>query len=225
MKTVFITGGTGYLGSRLTRWLIKRGHQVVLFIRPGSAHKAPEGAIVATGDLFAPVAMCPFIPENSVFVQLLGVPHPSPRKRDLFYKIDLESVKASSEAARLAGAGHFVYVSVTQEPTRIMHHYQQVRAQGEAFVRKSGLRHTIIRPWYVLGPGHWWPLLLWPMYKVLEWLPATRRKARALGLVSLRQMLNVLLLAVEQPEKLPEVLEVPDIRTCRFDDFSKVVKS
>ena len=212
MKTVFMTGGTGYLGSRLAQQLLKRGHQVILFVRPESAHKAPAGAIVATGNLFDPVAMCPFIPENSVFVQLLGVPHPSPRKRDLFYKIDLESVKASALAARLAGAGHFVYVSVTQEPTRIMHDYQQVRAQGEHHIRQTGLMHTFIRPWYVLGPGHWWPLLLWPLYKILEWLPASRRKARALGLVSLRHMLNALLLAVEQPEQLPEVLEVPDIR-------------
>ena len=212
MKTVFMTGGTGYLGSRLAQQLLKRGHQVILFVRPESAHKAPAGAIVATGNLFDPVAMCPFIPENSVFVQLLGVPHPSPRKRDLFYKIDLESVKASALAARLAGAGHFVYVSVTQEPTRIMHDYQQVRALGEQAVRETGIPYSFIRPWYVLGPGHWWPVLLWPVYKVLEIIPATRAKALDLGLVTLPQMLRALVEAVENEPAGGRVWNVGEIR-------------
>ena len=212
MKTIFLTGGTGYIGIRLTRLLLQRGHRVILFIRPGSEAKAPPGAAIVFGNPFDPESLRPHIPEGCVFVQLLGVPHPSPRKRDLFYKIDLESIKASAEAARQAKAGHFVYVSVTQEPSGIMRDYQQVRAQGEQRVLASGLPHTFIRPWDVVGPGHWWPLLLWPLYKVLDLLPVTRRKAQAFGLVSLGQMLKTLLAAIEQPEKLGEVLDVAGIR-------------
>jgi hypothetical protein len=37
---------------------------------------------------------------------------------------------------------------------------------------------TILRPWYVLGPGHQWPYLLLPMYKLMELLPSTREGAR-----------------------------------------------
>jgi uncharacterized protein YbjT (DUF2867 family) len=202
MKTIFLTGGTGYIGSRLTQ----------LLLRPGSESKVPPGAMVAVGNPFDPESLRPHIPAGSVVVQLLGVPHPSPRKRDQFYKIDLESVKASAAAAKRADAGHFVYVSVAQEPTNIMREYQQVRALGEQMILDTQLPHTFIRPWYVVGPGHWWPLLLWPLYKILELLPATRHKARALGLVSLRQMLGALLAAIEEPERMPEVLGVAEIR-------------
>ncbi len=212
MKTIFLTGGTGYIGIRLTRLLLQRGHRVILFVRPGSESKVPSGAVVAVGNPFDPESLRPHIPEACVFVQLLGVPHPSPRKRDLFYKIDLKSIKASTEAAKQAKAGHFVYVSVAQEPSGIMRDYQQVRAQGEQSVLAGNLPHTFIRPWYVVGPGHWWPMLLWPLYKFLEMLPATRRKAKALGLVSLGQMLKALLAAIEQPEDLKEVLDVSEIR-------------
>ncbi len=212
MKTIFLTGGTGYIGARLTRQLLQRGHRVILFVRPSSEAKVPPDAAIVFGNPFDPESLRPHIPEGCVFVQLLGVPHPSPRKRDLFYKIDLESIKASAEAAKQAKAGHFVYVSVTQEPSGIMRDYQQVRAQGEQLVLASGLPHTFIRPWYVVGPGHWWPLLLWPLYKVLELLPVTRRKAKAFGLVSLEQMLRALLAAIEQPEDLKEALDVADIR-------------
>jgi len=45
----------------------------------------------------------------------------------------------------------------------------------------------ILRPWYVLGPGHRWPYALVPLYKVCEWLPFTRAAALRLGLVTLDQ--------------------------------------
>ena len=212
MKTVFVTGGTGYMGVRLIRLLLQRGHRVKAFVRPGSEHKVPPGAEVATGDPFEPGDLIREMPRDGVIVQLLGVPHPSPKKRDLFCQVDLPSVRATAEAASRAGAAHFVYVSVAQEPTNIMKDYQAVRAEGERCILEKGLPHTFLRPWYVVGPGHWWPLLLWPVYAVLGWLPATRHKAQALALVSIGQMLDALLAAVEQPEKMKEIIDVPAIR-------------
>lgn len=212
MRTVFITGGTGYIGSRLIRLLLARGCRVIAFVRPGSESRVPEGAETVAGDPFNPGDLLPHVPRDGVFVQLLGVPHPSPKKRDLFHQIDLPSVKASAEAAAKAGVAHFVYVSVAQEPSGIMKDYQAVRAEGERIILEKGLRCTFIRPWYVVGPGHWWPVLLCPLYKILEWIPATRRKARALGLVTIRQMLNALILTIEQPEKTRQVIDVQAIR-------------
>lgn len=212
MKTIFITGGTGYIGTRLIRLLLSRGCRVIAFVRRGSENKVPPGAEIVVGDPFNPGDLLPNISRDGVFVQLLGVPHPSPKKRDLFYQIDLPSVKASAEAAAKAGAAHFVYVSVAQEPSGIMKDYQAVRAEGERIILEKGLPCTFIRPWYVVGPGHWWPVLLWPLYKILEWIPVTRRKARALGLVTIRQMLYALVMAIEQPERTQQVLDVQLIR-------------
>lgn len=212
MKTIFVTGGTGYIGSRLVGKLLERGHHVVVFVRPGSEHKVPSGAVVISGNPFEAKSLRPHIPAGCVFVQLLGVPHPSPRKRAQFYAIDLPAVQAAAKAAAQAGAAHFVYVSVAQEPSKIMEDYQRVRALGEQAVLDKNLPHTFLRPWYVLGPGHWWPLLLWPLYKILEWFPATRRKAKALGLVTLGQMLGALVAAVEQPENMQGVVAVTGIR-------------
>jgi uncharacterized protein YbjT (DUF2867 family) len=71
---------------------------------------------------------------------------------------------------------------------------------------------TVLRPWYVLGPGHRWPAALVPLYWVLERLPATRAGARRLGLVTLEQMLRALVAAVEHPPPATRVVEVPEIR-------------
>jgi uncharacterized protein YbjT (DUF2867 family) len=82
-------------------------------------------------------------------------------------------------------------------------------------VRASGLPATILRPWYVLGPGHRWPRLLLPLYAVLERIPATREQALRLGMVTLDDMVAALVLAVENPPAGVRVVEVPEIRGSR----------
>lgn len=211
-QTIFITGGTGYMGRRLISLLLKRKHRVIALVRAGSESKAPFGCETVTANPFEPATFVKKIPAGCTFVQLLGVSRPSPRKRRQFYDIDLKSVLASAEAAKRAGVAHFIYVSVSQTPTRIMRDYQRVRAMGEQAVRATGIPHTFIRPWYVLGPGHWWPVLLWPVYKVLEFIPFTRAKALDLGLVTLPQMLQTLLMAVENRTEDERIWKVQEIR-------------
>jgi uncharacterized protein YbjT (DUF2867 family) len=93
-----------------------------------------------------------------------------------------------------------------------MQAYVRARARGEALIRESGLAATMIRPWYVLGPGHWWPVVLVPGYWLASLWPGTRDTARRLGLVTLEQMLCALVFSVEQPADGLRVLEVPHIR-------------
>jgi uncharacterized protein YbjT (DUF2867 family) len=142
----------------------------------------------------------------------VGVAHSNPSKAAEFRSVDLASGRGAVEAARGAGVQHFIYVSVAQ-PAPVMKAYTQVRAECEAMIRQSGMNATILRPWYVLGPGHRWPYLLLPMYKIMEWLPATRPGAIRLGLVTLEQMCQALVRAVETPAKGVRIVEVAQIRT------------
>ncbi|MEK6406844.1 MAG: hypothetical protein AABN34_07770 [Acidobacteriota bacterium] len=79
-------------------------------------------------------------------------------------------------------------------------------------IRESGLAATILRPWYVLGPGHRWPYALVPMYWLFERIPATRETARRLGLVTLEEMVAALVHSVESPADGIRILDVPSIR-------------
>jgi len=115
------------------------------------------------------------------------------------------------KAARDAGVRHFIYLSVAQ-PASMMQAFVAVRAEGEALLRASGMKATFVRPWYVLGPGHWWPYALVPFYWVAELLPATREPARRLGLVTISQMLKALVWSVENPPDDIRILDVPKIK-------------
>jgi uncharacterized protein YbjT (DUF2867 family) len=213
MQTVFVAGATGYIGRTLALHLLARGHAVRVLVRPGSESKVPPGCAIVVADPFDARSFAQAVTPATTFVQLVGVPHPSPSKARQFREIDLRSALASISAAQESGAvRHFVYVSVAQ-PAPVMRAYQAARAEAEQALRLSGLRHTILRPWYVLGPGHRWPYVLLPIYRLLELLPQTRDSARRLGLVTRLQMIDALIEAIEHPPATSRLVEVPEIQT------------
>lgn len=209
-----MTGATGYLGRPLTEALVARGHGVQALVRAASLARLAPRVEPVLGDALDPSSWARAVRAGDVVVPLVGVAHPSPRKAPELERLDRGSAEATAQVARSAGASRLVYVSVAQ-PAPIMQAYVAARAAGEAAVRATGLPATILRPWYVLGPGHRWPLLLWPFYAISSLLPRSRATARRLGLVTRAQMLAALIRAIESTEPGVEIVEVPDIKRAR----------
>jgi nucleoside-diphosphate-sugar epimerase len=212
MKTIIVTGGTGYIGSRLLQKLRTFNYRIIAIIRPGSLHKLPDGIEPIIADVFNPAEWISQIPEHAIFIHLLGVPHPAPSKKKLFESIDLRSAQIVSLAASQTRALKFIFLSVAMEPSSIMRDFQEAKWRSEQYIKSLHLPYVFVRPWYVLGPGHWWPYLLWPLFKLLEVLPSTRKKAKAFGFVTIKQMIQSLVYIVNHINEMPDVMEVEDIR-------------
>lgn len=212
VRTVAITGGTGYLGRALIPELLTRGHRVRALVRPGSQQKLPAGVVAVTGNPLVAADVAALLAGVDTLVHLVGVPKPSPAKARQFREIDLVSIQAAVAAVQQSAPRvHLVYLSVAQ-PAPVMKAYIAVRREGEELIRAQGLTATFLRPWYVLGPGHRWPMMLLPVYALLRLLPPTRASAERLGFVSLAQMVAALVRAVEQPPEKIRIVEVPEIR-------------
>ncbi|HEX2853875.1 MAG TPA: NAD(P)H-binding protein [Opitutaceae bacterium] len=210
--TIAVTGGTGYLGRALIPSLLARGHRVRVLVRPGSERRLPAGVTAVAGNPLALADVAAVLAGADTLVHLVGVPKPSPAKARQFREIDLVSIQiAVAAAARSVPRPHVVYLSVAQ-PAPVMKAYLAVRREGEELVRAQGLTATFLRPWYVLGPGHRWPMVLAPVYALLRLLPATRASAERLGFVTLPEMVAALVRAVEQPPEQVRIVEVPEIR-------------
>lgn len=199
------------MGRPLIQELLACGHSVRALVRSGSTGKLPAGAEEVIGDALDAASFAALVPPADTLVHLVGTPHPSPLKARQFREVDLASVCAAVVAVEHSTVRHLIYLSVAH-PAPVMKAFIAARMEGETLVRASGLAATILRPWYVLGPGHRWPYLLLPLYRILEALPATRERARRLGLVALDQMVAALVRAVENPGQGVRVVEVPEIR-------------
>jgi uncharacterized protein YbjT (DUF2867 family) len=217
-EKIFISGGTGYVGASLITRLLSRGHVVRALCRPGSEHKVPSGAEPVPGNALGPMSFS--VAGCDTFVHLVGTPHPAPWKGPQFRAVDLVSLKASLTAAKLAAVTHIVYVSVAH-PAPVMKAYIDVRMECERLIAESPMRASILRPWYVLGPGHRWPMALVPAYWLFERLPGMADAARRLGLVTLEQMVEALTWSIENPPETTRILSVEQIRQARLGAESR----
>lgn len=213
---VFVTGGTGYLGRPFVEALVARRHAVQVLTRPGSEDRVATGAEAILGDALDAASFAYAIPRGAHIAHLVGTPHPNPSKAAEFERVDLGSIRATATAAAAAGASHILYVSVAR-PAPLMRSYIAAREQGEAAVIATGLPATFVRPWYVLGPGHYWPYLLVPLYALARLFPPTREQATRLGLVTLSQMVTALVASIETPpDEGVKIVDVPAIAQARL---------
>lgn len=212
MQNVFITGSTGYLGTRLIKALQNDEYNILALVRKGSESKLPKGCNWVEGNALDASSYRDKIQPSSIFVHLIGVAHPSPSKKEQFKTIDLVSIHEAVKAAIYAHVEHFIYLSVSMYPTKIMKDFQQVRAEGEQLLIDSGLRTSFMRPWYVLGPRHWWPVLLKPLFFVAK-LAGKKEAAENLDTVTLQQMIRALVYAIKNLPATNIVYDVQRIKT------------
>ena len=209
---VFLTGSTGYIGSHLVPELAKRGHVVRALVRPMSIAKLAADAKPVLGDALDAGTFANQLAPSDTLIHLVGVPHPSPSKAEEFRKIDLVSIRETVRAIAGSSIRHVIYLSVAH-PAPLMKDYIAVRAEGERLLRESGVASTFVRPWYVLGPGHWWPYALLPAYWLWGVFPAHRDTARRLYPVKLERVVRAIADAVDAPSRGVRIIEAPEMRS------------
>lgn len=220
---VFITGSTGYLGSRIVPELARRGHVVRALVRPMSIAKLAADAHPVVGDPLNAQTFAKSLAPSDTLIHLVGVAHPSPTKGEEFRKIDLVSIRETVRAIAGSSIRHVVYLSVAR-PAPVMREYVAVREEGERLLRESGVAATFIRPWYVLGPGHWWPFLILPLYWIWGAFPRSRDMARRLYPVRLADVVRAIADAVEAPPNGVRILEAPEMAASRRASAEKRVE-
>ena len=143
---VCLLGATGTIGRATLRTLMRRGHDVVCFVRPRPAGARPmDGAGVRTVEMRDPAAIArdgfrgeAFDAVVSCMASRTGAP------RDA-WAVDHRMHVDALAAARNAGVRHFVLLSAicVQKPLLA---FQHAKLAFEAALAGSGLTHSIVRP-------------------------------------------------------------------------------
>ncbi len=143
---MLVTGGTGTLGTLVTRRLLDTGHRVRIMTR--NQMKADDlkkrGASIVKGDL-RDVESLEFALRGVSTV--ISATHSMLGKGDAAVEIvDDEGVRSLIDESKKAGVEHFIFVSVLQAALDHPIDFWQAKARVERYLRDSGLSHTIVRP-------------------------------------------------------------------------------
>ena len=142
-RRVCLLGGTGTIGRATVAALVRRGFEVVCFVR--DREWAIEGATVRAVDISDPVSIAcdGFAGERfnavvSCMASRTGVPADA-------WAVDYRAQLNVLEAALAAGVGQFVLLSAicVQKPLLA---FQQAKLAFEAKLTTSGMRYSIVRP-------------------------------------------------------------------------------
>ena len=157
-----VTGGTGFVGSRLLDAAVADGHQVsALARRPMPARTSVEWV---SGSLEQPSALEKLVEKADAVIHVAGVI--SARTAADFDRGNVDGTQAMLDAAKASGVKRFVHVSsiAAREPGLSL--YGASKAKSEKLVASSGLPFAIVRPPAVYGPGDKETLELFKMAKL-----------------------------------------------------------
>ncbi len=126
MKTAFVTGGAGFIGSHLSELLLNEGWKVKILVRDGEMHRAyndtvyseviemlkSKGAEIFEGDLNDIGSFSDKIRDVDVMFHVAGVAYPYYGLPDeVYFQVNTEaSVNLAKECER-RNVGRFVYIS------------------------------------------------------------------------------------------------------------------
>lgn len=149
MATLAVTGGTGFVGSRLIALAIEAGHQVRALTRREQAER--EHIAWIPGDLQNTEALARLAEGADAVIHVAGVVNAPDRTG--FARGNIDGTANMLAAAQGAGVQRFVHVSSLAAREPGLSDYGWSKAEGDRLVEASPLDWSIVRPPAIYGPG------------------------------------------------------------------------
>lgn len=154
---VFLTGGTGFVGSYVLRTLITSGHTARCLVRDPDAQLVEGGAPVETvqGDVTDVDSLEGALDGCDAVIHLAGIIEEQPARGVTFEAVHVQGTINLVRAAKQADIDRFIHMSANGAHPDGVSAYQTTKWRAEQHVKESGFDHwTIVRPSIVFGdPG------------------------------------------------------------------------
>lgn len=147
---VALFGGTGFVGSYITRELVREGFTPKVLVQSGSLSKINSPCEVVKGDIQNKNAILETMQGAEAVIYTIGIIREFPKKGVTFKELHLNGLKRCLEIALKIGVKRFILMSangVRPDGTA----YQTTKWQADEALKESGLNWTIFRPSLIFG--------------------------------------------------------------------------
>jgi NADH dehydrogenase len=207
---ILVTGATGFIGRVLVRQLTETGQQVRVLLRPSPrSPRLPKGVPVE-------VAVVALNDERGLRAALRGVDHiyhlasAAAQGRDgNLFTTDIEGTRTLAQVAASAEIDRFFFLSHIGADRASAFPVHKSKGIAEEHIRKSGVRHTIIRTSIVFGPEDGFTTALADILRVAPGiLPIPGDGRTLLQPLWVEDLVTCLIWALQNPDTVNQTYEI-----------------
>jgi NADH dehydrogenase len=218
---VLVTGATGFVGNEVVRELLAQGHRVRVLVRPGSQDRlqARDQVGEALGDILDREAVFQAAQGCDAVINLVGIIREFPRRGVTFERLHVEATHNAVDAARAAGARHYLQMSALGARPEPADPYHTTNHRADEYVRASGLAWTIFRPSVIYGPGDQSINLFAQMIKSSPVYPVIGDGNYRMQPVPVWKVARAFAQALELPDAIGKIYDVGGLEPLTFNEI------
>lgn len=213
MKTILVTGGSGFVGSHICHAAAMAGIPVTSISRTAEPRALAEVHPAITwnkADIFNPPAWRRHLRNCVAVVHCVGLLNEERSKGITHERMIWESARIAADEAEAAGIKKFVLISSAVTPPGVPDTYIEFKRKAEAYLAEKSFDHAILRPGMIYGSTRPESLKLKRKMNMLMHVPVIGKKIKPIRPLDVAVVAQTALLAAVNDE-IKGLLTIDDI--------------
>lgn len=202
---VFVTGGSGFVGTEVIRQLLAAGHEVRALVHSKTTTSSNPQLEPWPGDATVPETLRGALAGCEAVIHLIGIIREFPEKQVTFQRLHIDATRNILAATREQGVRRYLHMSSNGTRKDGVAEYHKSKWAAEELVRNSGLDATIFRPSVIFGPGDDFVNMLAAIIRRTPIMPVIGDGEYQLAPVAVANVATGFVRALTQPESIGEL--------------------
>ncbi len=204
---ILVTGGTGYVGSRIVQKLVEQGRDVRVLVHDAAAGaRVPTGATAVMGDVTEPETLPDAFAGVDTVIHLVAIIRET--RGATFERLNYEGTVHAVDAAKGAGVRRWLQMSALGAMPDPRFPYQDTKYRAEEYVKRSGMNWTIFRPSIIFGPGDQFFSTLYGLSKIPGPFPLPGGGVAKFQPIWLWDVVDAYINALDNPQTVGQTYEL-----------------
>jgi NADH dehydrogenase len=202
---VFVTGGSGFVGTEVVRQLLAAGHEVRALVHSKTSLATAAGLELWPGDATRPETLSGAMADCEAVIHLIGIIREFPNKQATFQRLHIDATRNILAATREQGVKRYLHMSSNGTRKDGVAEYHKSKWAAEELVRAAGLDATIFRPSVIFGPADDFVNMLAGIIRRTPIMPVIGDGEYQLAPVAVANVATGFVRALTQPESIGEL--------------------